>query len=160
MRLKNHTIIVFIIVSFTLAIFCILYCIDKQHKYKKLVEETPAKPNTIQVVDSLERERSEILNVPADEITAELVVRAAMLNNMHDSIQNSEEYLTDMEYYEEINLTFYDQENKLNTQYLVGALGVLLGMAFGVWSSIIFHTRRRMEIRMARNDYSGPTISY
>jgi hypothetical protein len=160
MRLKKGTIFVFIVFSFAVAIACILYCVDKQKKYQKLVEETPPAPSTIALINSLENERNLILNVPPEEVSADHLVRVATLNALHDSVLHSTEYLADKQYWDKISIPFNEQESKLNTQYLLGALGVLIGIAFGTWSSIMLYSRRQMELLARSNKQRGPVVKY
>lgn len=160
MRLKKCAIVILIIFSFAISVVSVLYCVGRQNKYQTLLQETAPAPLTIIMVDSLESERIRILSVPVDEISTDLVVKAAMLNDQHDSILHSQQYLADTEYYERISLTFNEQESKLNTQYLLGALGVLIGFAVGIWSSIIFYTRRKMALLAQSKRYARPIVKY
>ena len=160
MRFKKGIILVFIIFSFALAIACIFYCIDKQKKYQKLVEATPPAPATIELIDSLENERNRILSIPPEEVSADHLIRVATLNATHDSILHSTEYLTDREYWDRISIPFNEQESKLNTQYLLGALGVLIGIAFGTWSSIMLYSRRQLELIARSKKPRGPVVKY
>ena len=160
MRLNKGTIFIFIVFSFAVAIACIFYCVDKQKKYQKLVEVTPPAPSTIVLVDSLENERNSILNIPAEEVSADHLVKVATLNAQHDSILHSTAYLSDKEYWDRISIPFSEQENKLNTQYLLGALGVLIGIAFGTWSSIMLYSRRQMELIARSKKPRGPVVKY
>ena len=160
MRLKKGTIFVFIVFSFAVAIACIFYCVDKQKKYQKLVEETPPAPSTIELMDNLENERNRILNIPSEEVSTDHLVKVATLNAQHDSILHSTEYLADKEYWDTISIPFNEKESKLNTQYLLGALGVLVGIAFGTWSSIMLYSRRQMELLARSNKQRGPVVKY
>lgn len=160
MRLSKGTIVVFIVFSYAVAIACIFYCVDKQKKYQQLVEETPPPPSTIVLMDSVENERNFILNVPPDQVTPDLLVKVATLNAQHDSILHSTEYLADKEYWDTINIPFSQKESKLNTQYLLGALGVLIGIAFGTWSSILLYSRRQMELLARSKKQRGPVVKY
>ncbi len=160
MRFKKGTVLVFIIGSFALAIACIFYCIDKQKKYQKLVEETPPAPPSIELIDSLENERNRILNTPTGEVSTDHLIRVATLNAQHDSILHTTEYITEKKYWDSISIPFNEQESKLNTQYLLGALGVLIGIAFGTWSSIILYSRRQMELIARLKKPRGPVVRY
>lgn len=160
MRLSKGTIVVLIVFSFAVAIACVFYCVDKQKKYQKLLEETPPPPSTIVLMDSLEYERSLILSVPTEQVSADHLVKVATLNAQHDSILHSTEYISDKEYWDRISIPFNEQESKLNTQYLLGALGVLIGIAFGTWSSIMLHSRRQMELLARSNKQRGPVVKY
>ena len=147
MRLKKSAILVLTVFSFAIAVVCVLYCIDKQNRYQVLM-------------DSIETERTRILNSPAEELSVEELVQASSLNRDHDSLLHSEEYIADRKYWDKISNPFDEQESKLNTQYLLGALGVLVGFATGVWSSIIFYTRRRMEVLARSKRRVGPEVKY
>jgi hypothetical protein len=160
MRLKKGTIFVFIVFSFAVAIAGIFYCVDKQKKYQKLVEETPPAPSSIELIDSLENERSRILSMPAEEVSTDDLVKVATLNAQHDSILHSTGYITDKEYWDSISIPFSEQESKLNTQYLLGVLCVLIGTAFGTWSSIIVYSRRKMELLARLKKQRGPIVKY
>jgi len=160
MSFKKGVIIIFIIFSFAIAIGCIFYCIDRQSKYKELVEENPPTPQTMVMIDSLENVRSQILSTPSNELSADQVIKVAMINLQYDSILYSQQYISDIKNFQPVNVTFTEQESKLNTQWLLGALGVLIGIAFGTWSSIIFFSRRKMQLLARTNRYTGPEIKY
>lgn len=124
------------------------------------MDETPLAPPSIFLMDSLETERTRILNSPADELSIDELIKVSSLNREHDSLLNSEEYITDRKYWDNISHPFDEQESKLNTQYLLGVLGVLVGFATGVWSSIIFYSQRRMEVLARSKRKIGPEVKY
>lgn len=159
MGLKGILLIVLFIVSVIVTVFSSISCFDKQKKYQQLVVETPPKPTTIQMVDSLENIRTNMLADP-EEVTTDLIIRSAMLNDIHDSILHTQEYINDMKSYEGINQRFIEIESKLNTQYLIGVLGVLVGFASGVWSSILFYSKRKRLISSTKKRYTGPEVKY
>jgi hypothetical protein len=160
MRLKKSTILVLAVFSFAIAVVCILYCIDKQNRYQTLVEETPPAPSSIALMDSIETERTRILNSPAEELSVDELIAVSTLNREHDSLLHSKKYIADRKYWDNVSHPFDEQEGKLNTQYLLGVLGVLVGFATGVWSSIIFYTRRKMEILARSRKQIGPEVKY
>ena len=160
MRLTKGIILVLIVFSFAVSIVCILYCIDRQNKYQELLAQAPATPTTIVLMDSLETQRARILNRPAENLSVDELIKVSTLNRDHDSLLNSIEYIEDRKYWDSVSFPFDEQESRLNTQYLLGVLGVLVGFATGVWSSIIFYSRRRMELLARSKRQRGPEIKY
>ncbi len=148
MKIKFLALNILIPVLFVMAVYSSFLCIGSIKKHEHLLQYKPARTARLQEVDELKQNRQDLLrSVPAEEVSIDLLVEVALLNEDLDQIMSSESFQADLDSYSDLLQSFAELENKLTVRYILQALGVVFGFVLAFWLTKVLHSRYEADVQ-------------
>jgi hypothetical protein len=128
MRIKYLVLNILIPVCFVTGLYSVYLCVGSLKHHKTLLQYAPPKPESMQLLDSLEDFRQKYFNMRYGEVPIEVQIKMALVHEKIDSITHSELYLAEYETYQATYQRFLRRENRLTIKYIIQVALVVLGL--------------------------------
>jgi len=140
MRIKYLVLNILIPVCFVTGLYAVYLSVGSVKRHKSLLRYEPPRPESMQLVDSLEAYRQKYRNLSVALAPPDVVIRMGEINYTLDSITHSKAYLAETEDYHQNYQRFLKRENKLTIRYVLQVVIVVLGLGGSVYLSKRLYT--------------------